>query len=195
MPIRPPTHRAAGQARRAALLDAAVEVIAENGVAGATHRAIAARARVPLSTTSYFFASIDELVAAAMELAAEGLIARIDAARGEIVGSTVDEMVDRYVDLLFNVPQTFLAAEFEIYVHCRHQPALRDLAHRMMSGFERSAEELLHAVGATDPYPAGRALIALIDGFALQRFAWPRGADDRAQLATAMRTLVHAYVR
>ena len=63
MPIRPATHRASGQARRAALLEAAVEVIAEQGVAGATHRAVAARAGMPTSTTSYFFSSLDELMA------------------------------------------------------------------------------------------------------------------------------------
>ena len=45
MPIRPATHRASGQARRAALLEAAVEVIAEQGVAGeALREALLARA-------------------------------------------------------------------------------------------------------------------------------------------------------
>ncbi|MCU1649836.1 MAG: putative transcriptional regulator, partial [Pseudonocardia sp.] len=58
MAIRPATHRASGQARRAQLLQAAVEVIAEQGVGGASHRAIATRAGMPLSTTSYFFASL-----------------------------------------------------------------------------------------------------------------------------------------
>ncbi len=49
---RPATHRARGLARREALLRAAVEIVAERGVGGATHRAIAERAQVPPSTTT-----------------------------------------------------------------------------------------------------------------------------------------------
>jgi DNA-binding transcriptional regulator YbjK len=59
------------------LLDAAVAVVAERGVGGATHRAIAARAGVPLSTTSYFFASLDELIVAALRAFATTSIAEL----------------------------------------------------------------------------------------------------------------------
>src|SRR5262245_49447260 len=59
---RPEMVTAKGQRRREALLRAAVEVIAEKGYAGVTHRAVAERAGVPMATTSYFFSSIHELV-------------------------------------------------------------------------------------------------------------------------------------
>jgi DNA-binding transcriptional regulator YbjK len=38
MPIRPDSHRAGGQARRARVPDAAVEIIAERGVGATTRR-------------------------------------------------------------------------------------------------------------------------------------------------------------
>jgi len=38
------------------------------------------------------------------------------------------------------------------------------------------------------------AVVALIDGFALQRFALPRDDSDRQQLAAGLRILFHAYV-
>ena len=38
------------------------------GAGAVTHRAVAARAGVPLSTTSYFFSSIDELVTEALRV-------------------------------------------------------------------------------------------------------------------------------
>ncbi|MEG8184253.1 TetR family transcriptional regulator [Nocardia terpenica] len=200
MPIRPPTHRAAGQAKRAALLEAAVEVIAEGGMNAATHRAIARRAGVPLSTTSYFFASIDELVVAAMDMMATRLIESIDAATADIVGDVgtdrfdIDAAIGRFVDLFLAVPPNFLAAEFTIYVQSPHNPELRALAHRLMAAFERAAEATLSAAGATDPTTGARAIIALIDGFALQRFARPRPDADRAPLASGLTALFHAYV-
>ncbi|MFI9510953.1 TetR/AcrR family transcriptional regulator [Nocardia sp. NPDC052566] len=196
MPIRPPTHRAAGQARRTALLEAAVEVIAVGGVTAATHRAIATKAQVPLSTTSYFFASIDELVAEAMDMMVTQLLARIDTVAAEIADQSLgtDEMVERYVDLLLDVPQSFLAAVFTIYAQCPYRPQIQELAHRMMAAFEAAAEKVLRIAGAKDPGEGARAVVALVDGFALQRFAWPRGDDDRAPLACGLRALFHAYI-
>jgi len=194
--MRPPTHRAAGKARRNALLEAAVEVIAERGVSGATHRAIADKAKVPLSTTSYFFASIDELIAEAMRMAATQLIAALDEARADIAadGLSPEEMIDRYVDLLIDVPATFRAAEFEIYVQCGHNPELQAIARNLIASFEQAARALLREVGAPDPDVGARSLVALADGFALQRFAWPRGDADRQHLAAGLRALLTVFV-
>jgi DNA-binding transcriptional regulator YbjK len=196
MAIRPPTHRAAGQARRSAVLEAAVKVIAEGGIGAATHRAIAARAQVSLSTTSYFFTSIDELIAEAMELTAQRLIAAVDDITTDITNTpmTLDEMIDRYVDLLVGLPSTNLAAEFAIYLQSAFRPELRPLARRLMLAFEETTVAVLRAAGAADPDAGARPVIALIDGFALQRFALPRHDTDRQQLTAGLRILFHAYV-
>lgn len=196
MPIRPPTHRAAGHARRAALLEAAVEVIAETGVASATHRAVAARAGVPLSTTSYFFASIDELIAEAMQIVAERLIARIEQAAEEMSRNPVslDEALDRFLALVNDVRQVDNAAQFEIYLQSAHRPELQAVAHHMMISFERAGEVALRAAGVARPADAARAVVALIDGFALHRLAWPRGEADRRALELGVRALLSSYV-
>jgi len=196
MPIRPSTHRASGQARRAALLDAAVEVIAEVGVAGATHRAIAARAGVPLSTTSYFFASIDELIEAAMQVVAERLIAQVDEIAEELARGPVDvdRAIDRFVELLSGVRTVDLAAQFEIYLQSVHRPQLQSVAHHMMISFERAGEVALRAAGVPHPAEAARAVVALADGFELHRLTWPRGEADRRALDAGIRALVGGYL-
>jgi DNA-binding transcriptional regulator YbjK len=48
-------------ARRAALLDAAIEVLAREGARGLTFRAVDAEAQVPVGTASNYFRSRDEL--------------------------------------------------------------------------------------------------------------------------------------
>lgn len=47
---------------RRALLDAALDIAARQGVRAITHRKVAAKAGVSLGSTNYYFASIDELV-------------------------------------------------------------------------------------------------------------------------------------
>ena len=51
-----------GEARRDAILRATLEVIAAHGTDGVTHRAVAARAGVPLSATTYWVSSRDDLL-------------------------------------------------------------------------------------------------------------------------------------
>ncbi|MGW4206807.1 TetR/AcrR family transcriptional regulator [Lentzea sp. NPDC004789] len=50
------------EARRTALLDAAIDVLAEEGARGLTYRAIDAKAAVPAGTASNYFASRDDLM-------------------------------------------------------------------------------------------------------------------------------------
>lgn len=48
--------------RRDRIIDACLEVIAEHGVAGASHRRVAASADVPLGSMTYHFAGMDDLL-------------------------------------------------------------------------------------------------------------------------------------
>jgi DNA-binding transcriptional regulator YbjK len=50
------------EARRNALLDAAIDVLAEEGARGLTYRAIDAKAEVPAGTASNYFASREDLM-------------------------------------------------------------------------------------------------------------------------------------
>ena len=186
MPIRPATHRARGQARRAALLDAAVEVIAEQGVAGATHRAIAARAGMSTSTTSYFFSSLDQLI-----------VARVDAVTASVADAELSpqEAIDRFVDAVLSEPEPDTVAQFEIYLECRRRPHLQPTAHRIMASIERGAEESLRALGVGHAEERAPMVVALLDGLALHRHARPRSADsDRRVITEALYALHRGFV-
>ena len=58
---------AKNEARRNALADAAITVLAREGSRGLTHRAIDAEAGVPLGTTSNYFRSREKLIAGLVE--------------------------------------------------------------------------------------------------------------------------------
>ena len=75
--------RPRGAARRDALLDAVLRVIAEVGVDAVTHRRVAEVAGLPLASTTYWFESKEHLLTAALERAADRDIARLRALLGE----------------------------------------------------------------------------------------------------------------
>src|SRR5690606_20007942 len=57
--------------RRRALADAAIALLAEQGVHGLTHRAVEARAGVPAGTATNYFRNREQLLIAAAERIAE----------------------------------------------------------------------------------------------------------------------------
>jgi DNA-binding transcriptional regulator YbjK len=67
---------ARGTRRRQLLVGAAAELLLEEGFAALSHRAVAARASLPLASTTYYFTSGDDLRDAAVQHLAEEWSAR-----------------------------------------------------------------------------------------------------------------------
>ncbi|MCW3845483.1 TetR family transcriptional regulator, partial [Micromonospora yasonensis] len=65
--------------RRQRLIEVTLDVIAEHGVAGTTHRRVATAADVPLGSVTYHFASLEHLLASAFTHLAETAAAVFDA--------------------------------------------------------------------------------------------------------------------
>jgi DNA-binding transcriptional regulator YbjK len=69
-----------GRARRSSIVEAAADLLTDGGPPAVTHRAVAAKAGVPLGSTTYYFADRDELLAAAIERARTTDVSRARAA-------------------------------------------------------------------------------------------------------------------
>jgi len=169
------------QARRDALASAAIEVIAEVGIGRATHRAVAARADLPLGATTYYFPSLDALIGAGLEHATEALQADLRA------------WADRLRDSP-DLPATLAALaeecladrrraqiEYELYVAAARDTALRPLAVGWLDGMR---ELLLPHVGLA----AANSVSALLDGAMLQSLVADAPLDVPA-LTDAIRRL------
>jgi len=72
--------RTKGEQTRNQILNAAIEVLATNGIKGTTHRAIANRAELQLSLTTYYFKDIQELVHEAFMLSSNRTVSHAGAA-------------------------------------------------------------------------------------------------------------------
>ncbi|MEE1617024.1 TetR/AcrR family transcriptional regulator [Brachybacterium sp. J153] len=172
--------------RRRRIIEACVEVIAENGVDGTSHRKVAQRAGVPLGSTTYHFTGRDELLREALMLFADSVADRFEARLAALpVGGDEDRVVDELVALIledvFPTPRD-LVLTHELYTLAARSPAFRELT---MAWMARSRAALERHV---DPLTA-RLLDALIEGLTIHHALGP-GMLDAADIAEAVRRIV-----
>ncbi|MDR3084260.1 MAG: TetR family transcriptional regulator [Streptomyces sp.] len=148
--------------RRQRIIDAAIRVVGRKGIAGLSHRSVAAEADVPLGSTTYHFATLDDILVAALRQANEGF-AKIIASRGGLTdprSDLADELAGWMGEWLGG-DRTGVELEYELYLAALRRPALRPVAAEW-------AEDLAALLSRhTDPVTA-RALVALMDGICLQ---------------------------
>ena len=187
-------HRASALRRRAALLDAAAELVSEVGAGAVTHRAVAARAGVPLSTTSYFFGSIDELVTEALRQGTQTRVTDFDAAeRAWLLGAggSIESSIEAVADKILARVAAHEGTLVELYLAAGRQPELRPDVSDLVNRLADRIGWQLDRVGATDATGIAWALQALADGAMLHRLAGV-DTDHRAHLVAGIKALVVA---
>lgn len=118
--------RAKGERRRRALIDATLRVVARDGVSGVTHRTVAKEAGVPTTASTYYFASIDDLLCDALSTCM-----REDAQRLLAVADSLPHAADRrtaIAELMADLVATpgHLLAEYELFLLAARRPELRE---------------------------------------------------------------------
>lgn len=179
--------------RRDQLLDAAIELFAEGGARGITHRAVAARAGLPPATTTYYFNSIDELIDEALSRHIERWL--VDLERLTRIPTDADitiEDASGLISAVFAVRTIdVVRLQLSIYLAAASQPSLRHKAAESLTAMEGLATKVLADVGAPEPAALAQSLVSLIAGSALRRVSG-RLTDDAEALILyrAIRALV-----
>lgn len=184
------TRQERGARRRTAILQAALSTIAEYGVSGTTHRAVAQEAGVPLAATTYYFESLDELLDEALLLFVREETERLRALADRFEGQRIApaELARLLIAELRSSerPGSLPAelAQFELYLEAARRPSLREVARRALELYGEVAEAALRAAGAARPADGARAFVALIDGMGLHRIATGSELDLERALLT-----------
>ena len=157
--------------RRSRIVDVTVEIIAEYGVAGTTHRRIAAAADVPLGSLTYHFDGLDDLLAQAFRRHAERMSRAYEAAFDGV--RSHEEFIDAVTDLIHSNadagPHDWAVA-YELYLAALRDPALREVTDSWMHTSRSVLERFI------DPATA-RGVDALIEGLVMHKvLATSRGA-------------------
>ncbi|MEV7227316.1 TetR family transcriptional regulator [Polymorphospora sp. NPDC051019] len=173
--------RARGQKRRADIIDATLTVVQRDGAAGVTHRTVAREAGIPTSLTTYYFASLDDLLVAALTSVADAYTERIrhiidhdgDKLRGlaELIAETAGPGRERAL------------AERELSTLAARRPALRPAARRWRDNVAELAR-----TRTSDP-EAAEALVAVADGLCAAILLGDDKADAGHIHALLIRTL------
>ncbi len=129
-PPHPPRKRSPNDAdRQERIAEAAIRVVADRGVEGLTHRAVAAEADVPLGSTTYYFATLEDMLAAATQRAA-------DAARADLIEWSRSQPADVDIAIalaawlvdLSGPARARTIAEYELYLASVRRPALQPIS-------------------------------------------------------------------
>lgn len=170
---------APGEARRAEILAATVDLIYESGISGVTHRNVAKRAGVSPSAPSYFFPSIDDLFVEAFRTIMNNMIASLVALSERIERENMsrEEAVDAYIDHAVKAAPKYDKLQFEAYLFADQKPALREEVEKALAATHRPGSTLVTASRRKDLDWAAPILTALTDGFGLYRLASPNHAQ------------------
>ncbi|MEU4540721.1 TetR family transcriptional regulator C-terminal domain-containing protein [Streptosporangium sp. NPDC023825] len=181
VPRRPRRH---DPGRRDRLIDAALTVITERGVAGTTHREIARVADVPLGSMTYHFTSLEEVLFEAFTRHA-GAVARVfDERLGAAPdrAAAVEAVITLVSDDLLG-SQHDLVLTMELYVAAARNPALRAVTQAWMARSRQALERHFDATTA-------RELDALIEGLVLHGVL-----STDPMTPEQVRHAVHRYLR
>lgn len=169
--------------RRDRLVDVAIEVIAEHGVAGTTHRRIAAAADVPLGSLTYHFGSLEDLRIQAFSRHATRMAAAYEAHFAAV--RTRDDVLDAVTDLVHGnagASDGDWAVAYELYLAALRDPALRAVTESWM----RASRAVLERV--VDPVTA-RGLDGIVEGLVMHKIlstGEPRREETREIVARVL---------
>ncbi|GAA2271395.1 TetR family transcriptional regulator [Glycomyces scopariae] len=167
--------------RRDRIIDACLDVVAESGVAGASHRKVAAAAGVPLGSMTYHFNGIGELLHEAFARFGSAESAAFDAAMAAAAGPAEAEAVIVGIVTAPADPRNLVLAH-ELYTLAAREPAFRDLTNEWMARSRASLERHF------DP-EAARMVDALIEGLTIHA-SLDTEPQDPAVAAEAVRRIL-----
>jgi TetR/AcrR family transcriptional regulator, regulator of biofilm formation and stress response len=187
---------ARGERRRAELLDAAIDLIGEQGIDGVTHRAVAAAAGVPAASTSYYFRSKDDLIHEALRTLAEREIARLRERRTALGDAAADldqttEALALWIEeQITPAGRIAMLAQYQLQLEAARRPEAREILEAWKVGTDDLSETAMRSLGAPDVRTSGILLVCAIDGLRLRLLASGHAPLEGAELRGVLRALL-----
>lgn len=148
--------------RRERIIDVTLDVIAQHGVAGTTHRRVAEAADVPLGSMTYYFTGMDDLLQTAFNKLAHAMS---DAFQASLAKATSKEqarevLIDWACDALWTSERN-LVLIFELSAFAARAPHMRPLLQHWMGVTE-------HCLQMHFTPTEAKVLDAFIDGLLIR---------------------------
>ncbi len=165
--------------RRAAVADAALEVLEADGGRGLTHRAVDRRAGLPQGSTSNYFPTREALLTAALHRLVELEQPSVRAMEALVPDGPYEPR--RAAELVAGLVRGWLTAEraglalarYELFLEARRRPQFQLALDEVRRAYLLLVEQLLPTAGCRDPHRHAPQLLTLLDGLVLNQLLQP----------------------
>jgi len=192
-----PRRRHPPEVRRALIIEAAKELIAEQGLARATAREIAARCEISTGTLTHHFSSMDELLVEALRSASK------EVTDHNLASSSHEPTAAGKLRVLIDtaLPDNAQALRnwrlwLEYWARAVHEPDLAAAHSERYREWRGSFERVIHEgiesgeFGRVDVASAAREIVALFDGLGIEA-----AIGDEAISVAEARRILHGWVQ
>ncbi|TSD68312.1 TetR/AcrR family transcriptional regulator [Aeromicrobium piscarium] len=184
--------------RREQLLDAAVRVYAFGGIRAVTHRAVASEAQLPTAATTYYFASITELVREAFRRHITGWTASLENVDLHDLDlsflADVDDTTRAIIPTFAEHDRTMWGLDLALFLQASRDQELRPEISEAVRLINQRLTGLLTEHGLEQPDELAAALISQMVGTAIRLQSHDDDAVEAHNLATSLRYLLAAHL-
>lgn len=187
-PMHIPSVTVRGPERRQRLVEATVRILVRGGVGDVSHRTVSEEARLPTTATTYYFATLDALLAETFRALFETFITKPES-RGAVGRAVAEDPVADVVDGFLEVIERRESTSrvlWELLLAASRRADMKAFPHLYWA----SQIDLLSEQLSVDPDTSG-AVIALMDGYMLA-FLTTRQLPSRERLIALVRSIVSA---
>ncbi|MDI5979136.1 TetR/AcrR family transcriptional regulator [Amycolatopsis magusensis] len=179
--------------RLAVLGNAAIEVLAEHGMRGLTHRAVDTAAALPAGSTSYYARTREALLELALTRMAE-----LDEGELPQVQDTasVAKLTAAFLHASITTGRTRTLARYEFALEATRRPVLREIYDRIGATYRTQLKASMAALGSPEPDRHARLVMAWCEGVMFDSLAGtgaatpPTLAELELSTAELLRTLL-----
>jgi len=177
-----------------------LRIIAREGVAAVTHRAVAAEADASLRATTYYFATKEEMIREAFRLLVETASERIEKAADAFSGRALrpDDVVDAVAGLVSEAlddPDGSLTAGFELNLAISRDASFAHEYREFRKLLEKRLQDLMGQLGSRYPARHARIVLEFIRGFELEQLSRPERVQPARALKRDLRYLMKTLLR
>ncbi|MGH2905846.1 MAG: TetR/AcrR family transcriptional regulator [Solirubrobacterales bacterium] len=181
---RSPAPEASGD-RREQLLEAAVRVIANQGMRGLTHRSVESEAGLPHGSTTYYFGSRHDLTVALMQYMVQRATKSAEPIARQMTLVLADrskpidiESIARGLIQWIDSEAELERARYELQVTAARDPEMMRLMTEACNVIRRMCEPIVIASGSTNPELDAQIVQGALDGWMFDRLTHSEPRDE-----------------
>lgn len=161
--------------RRTQILDAAIDILCDDGVGGLTHRQVDSRAGVPAGTTSNYFRSRRALLEATAARTVDLHWQRVEVMQSAVGRMSRDALKTLMIRMLEPDDQfrRWTLARFELFLESTRREELRPMMIQLQAAAVRSATLVFEAAGFTPAPEQMDQISRVLNGFIFSHLTLP----------------------